>query len=181
MREQRLRLGRDLVGGVLAPRVEGGDAAFTDTGSSAEELAMRMLDAEAGWLAYRSAPLAADLRLAGTPRLELSLTASADHGHLAPTLVDIAPDGSATAITRGFLNLRYRDGLASEQPLPPGAPVRATVTFSPQDHTVEAGHRIGLVLAGSNVAWAVPDAPAGTRVTVHHGTEVSQLVLPVAL
>jgi len=45
---------------------------------------------------------------------------------------------------------------------------------------VQAGHRIGLVLAGSNVAWALPDAPAGTRVTVHHGTAASQLVLPVA-
>jgi X-Pro dipeptidyl-peptidase len=178
--EQRLRLGRDLTGGVLAPRVPSGDAAFTDTGATAEEVAMRTLDAEASWLGYRSAPLAADTRLAGTPRLELSLTASADHGHLTPTLLDIAPDGTATAITRGFLNLRYRNGLAREQPVPPGEPVSGTVAFSPQDHTVEAGHRIGLVLAGSNVAWAVPDAPAGTRITVHHGTRASQLVLPVA-
>ena len=37
------------------------------------------------------------------------------------------------------------------------------------------------MLAGSNVAWAVPDAPAGTRTTVHHGgRRASRLVLPVA-
>ena len=44
------------------------------------------------------------------------------------------------------------------------------MTFSPQDHTVAAGHRIGLVVAGSNVVWAVPDAPAGTTTTVRRGT-----------
>jgi hypothetical protein len=60
--------------------------------------------------------------------------------------------------------------------VPPGEPVSATVTFSPQDHTVAAGHRIGVVVAGSNVVWAVPDAPAGTTTTVLGGT----LALPTA-
>jgi len=98
-----------------------------------------------------------------------------------PTLADIAPDGTAKAISRGFLNLRYRTGLAREDAVPAAGPVRAEVLFSPQDHTVAAGHWIALVLAGSNVAWAVPDAPAGTRTTVHHGgRRASRLVLPVA-
>jgi X-Pro dipeptidyl-peptidase len=181
MREQELRLGRGLTGGTLGTRAARADAAFTDTGASAEEAALRSLDAEASWLAYRSEPLAADTRIAGTPRLELSLSTSADHGHLTPALVDVAADGRAKAISRGFLNLRYRDGLEREQPVPPGEPVRAEVLFSPQDHTVQAGHRIALVLAGSNVAWAVPDAPAGTRTTVHHGgRNASRLVLPIA-
>ena len=55
-------------------------------------------------------------------------------------------------------------------------PVSATVTFSPQDHTVAKGHRIGLILAGSNTVWAVPDTPAGTTTTVRCGT----LALPTA-
>ena len=91
-------------------------------------------------------------------------------------LADIAPDGRAKAITRGFLNLRYRDGLRDDEAVPPGQPVSATVTFSPQDHTVAAGHRIGLILAGSNTVWAVPDTPAGTTVTVRAGS----LLLPTA-
>jgi X-Pro dipeptidyl-peptidase len=91
-------------------------------------------------------------------------------------LVDIAPDGSARTISRGFLNLRYRNGLRDDEAVPPGEPVEATVTFSPQDHTVEKGHRIGLIVAGSNVVWAVPDTPAGTTTTVRSGT----LELPTA-
>ena len=128
------------------------------------------------WLSYKSAPLAADTRIAGTPRLELSLVTDQDHGQLAPTLVDVAPDGTAKAISRGFLNLRYRNGLRDDEAVPPGVPVSATVTFSPQDHTVAKGHRIGLILAGSNTVWAVPDTPAGTTTTVRSGT----LALPTA-
>ena len=173
---QRLALGRALTGGTLGGSGGGPAASFTDTGTTAEEVALRAMDAEQGWLAYRGAPLAADTRIAGTPRLELELVTDQDHGQLAPVLVDIAPDGSAKPISRGFLNLRYRNGLRDDEAVPPGEPVRATVTFSPQDHTVAAGHRVGLVLAGSNVVWAVPDAPAGTTTTVRSGT----LVLPTA-
>ena len=175
-RTQQLALGRSLMGGTLGGPGGGPPASFTDTGTTAEEVALRSLDAELSWLTYRGAPLAADTRIAGTPRLKLEVETDQDHGQLAPTLVDIAPDGSAKAISRGFLNLRYRNGLRDEEAVPPGEPVRATVTFSPQDHTVEKGHRIGVVVAGSNVAWAVPDTPAGTTTTVQGGT----LVLPTA-
>ncbi len=173
---QQLALGRSLAGGTLGAGAGGPAASFTDTRTTAQEVALRALDAEQGWLAYRGAPLAADTRIAGTPRLRLQLVTDQDHGQLAPTLVDIAPDGSAKTISRGFLNLRYRNGLRDDEAVPPGEPVTATVTFSPQDHTVAAGHRIGLVVAGSNVVWAVPDTPAGTTTTVRSGT----LELPTA-
>jgi X-Pro dipeptidyl-peptidase len=173
---RRLALGRGLTGGTLGGTAAGPAASFTDLGTTTEETALRAPDAELSWRWYRSAPLAADTRIAGTPRLELTVSTDQDHGQLAPTLVDVAPDGSSKAITRGFLNLRYRNGLRDDEAVPPGEPVPATVTFSPQDHTVAAGHRIGLVLAGSNAVWAVPDAPAGTTTTIHAGT----LALPTA-
>ena len=167
---QRLALGRGLGGGTLGGAGGGPAASFTDLGTTTEETALRSPSSELTWLAYQSAPLAAGTRIAGTPRLELAVETDADHGHLTPVLADIAPDGTAKTITRGFLNLRYRDGLRDDAAVPPGVPVPATVTFSPQDHTVAKGHRIGLILAGSNTVWAVPDTPAGTTVTVRSGT-----------
>jgi X-Pro dipeptidyl-peptidase len=177
VREMRLELGRGAEGGTLSPSAPPGHAAYTDLGTTSEEVALRGLDAETTWLAYRSAPLRGDVRIAGTPRLRLVVGTSTDHAHVTPTLVDIAPDGSAKPISRGFLNLRYRAGLEREVPMPTTRPVTATVRFSPQDHTVRAGHRIAVVVAGSNVIWALPDEPAGTRTTVFGG---SALVLPVA-
>ncbi len=182
-RTLRLALGRrgGTGAGTLAHSATASQASYTDLGTSTEETAMRDLDGEATWLAYMSAPLTSPVRIAGTPRLNLRLSTSADHGHVTPTLVDLAPDGSAQPISRGFLNLRYREGLAREVPMPPGEPVTASVRFSPQDHTVVPGHRIALVVAGSNAVWALPDAPAGTRTTIFHGgTPGSALQLPVA-
>jgi X-Pro dipeptidyl-peptidase len=101
-----------------------------------------------------------------------------DHAHLTPLLVDVASDGTTKTVSRGFLNLQYRDGLASAKPLPTGEPVRATVTFKPQDQTFEAGHSVGLIVQGSNTVWAVPDDP-GAGYTLRFGRRGSSLVLPV--
>jgi X-Pro dipeptidyl-peptidase len=93
--------------------------------------------------------------------------------------VDGAPDGTTKIVSRGFLNLLYRDGLASAKPLPTDEPVSATVTFKPQDQTFEAGHSIGLLVQGSNTVWAVPDDP-GAGYTLRLGRGGSRLVLPIA-
>ena len=85
-----------------------------------------------------------------------------DHAQLAPLLVDVAPDGTTKTVSRGFLNLQYRNGLAAAEPIPPNQPIQATVTFKPQDQLFEAGHRIGVIVQGSNTVWALPDDPGAT-------------------
>jgi X-Pro dipeptidyl-peptidase len=169
-----LRLGRGEEGGVLG----GGSAepaSYTDQLPGAEELAAEDLEGEHQWLAYQSEPLAADTRLAGSPRLLARIVADRDHGHLTPTLFDVDADGAAVPITRGFLNLRYRDGLAAEKPVPAGEPIDVAVTFKPQDWTVRKGHRLTLLVASSNTVWGVPDQPG---LTVEVQPE-SRLRLPV--
>jgi X-Pro dipeptidyl-peptidase len=104
------------------------------------------------------------------------VTANRSHGHLVPTLFDIDPARSAVPITRGFLNLHYRDGLARAQPMPVGGPTTVSVTLKNQDWTVKAGHRIALVVESSNRAWAVPDTPGLSLDVASHS---SRLVLPV--
>jgi X-Pro dipeptidyl-peptidase len=61
--------------------------------------------------------------------------------------------------------------------LPPNDYVDVVVRFAPQDWTVRAGHRLGLIMASSNAAWAVPP---GTRRTVRVENDRSRLELPVA-
>jgi X-Pro dipeptidyl-peptidase len=135
---------------------------FTDTGSTTEEQSTRMPEAQTSWLFRTGGPLAADTRMTGAARLRLTLSVDRDHAQLAPVLVDVAPDGTTKTVSRGFLNLRYRNGLGQAEPIPPDEPIQATVTFKPQDQTFEAGHRIGVILQGSNTVWAVPDDPGAT-------------------
>ena len=109
--------------------------------------------------------------------LSARISVSRDHGQLVPTLFDVDPAGTAVPISRGFLNLRYRGGLARERAVTVGRPIDVRVTFKNQDWTVQRGHRIALVIASSNSAWAVPDTPG---LSVEVDSRRSQLVLPVA-
>ena len=121
--------------------------------------------------------MAAATRIADSPVLRATITTSRSHGQLVPTLFDVDPAGNAVPISRGFLNLAYRDGLAEREPMPAGEPTPVTVTFKNQDWTVKAGHRIALVLASSNSVWGIPDAPG---MSVEVASRASRLVLPVA-
>jgi X-Pro dipeptidyl-peptidase len=172
----RLGLGRGATGGTLGAGAAAGTVgAFTDSGLVTEEAALEAPALEQGWQWYLGEPVKADTRIAGTPLLRLRLTDSAAHGHLAPVLVDVGPDGATKVVSRGFLDLRYRDGLATAVAVPP-TPVSATVRLAPQDHVLRAGHKLGLLVAGSDAAWAVSDAP-GATVTLLAGSE---LEVPVA-
>ncbi len=176
-RSLTLRLGRSATGGTLDAAGAGPSASYVDRVAGSEEVPQRALGAEAQWLTYQTAPLAADTRIADAPRLLATVTANRSFGQLVPTLFDVDPTGKAVPITRGFLNLRYRDGLARAEAMPVGEPTPVSVTFKNQDWTVKAGHRIALVLESSNSAWAVPDAPG---LSLEVASRSSRLVLPVA-
>jgi X-Pro dipeptidyl-peptidase len=148
---------------------------FTDTGTTTEEQSTRMPEAQTTWLFSQGEPLAADTRMTGSAQLRLTLSVDRDHAHLTPLLVDVAPDGTTKTVSRGFLNLAYRSGIAQAEPIPPNEPFQATVTFKPQDQTFEAGHRIGVILQGSNTVWALPDDPGAT-----YTVDSALLLLPLS-
>jgi X-Pro dipeptidyl-peptidase len=160
-----------------ALRLGSGEATFTDLATSTEERSTRMPEAQTDWFFFKGEPLAADTRMTGSARLRLTLELNRDHGHLTPVLVDVAPDGTTKTVSRGFLNLLYRNGLRRWEAVPPNEPVRATVTFKPQDQIFRAGHRIGVLVQGSNTVWAVPDDPGATYTL---DLDQSSLVLPLA-
>jgi X-Pro dipeptidyl-peptidase len=166
-----LQLGK----GTLGP--SGGDpASYVDKGVS-EEAIQQDPFAETSWVAYASDPATEDARIAGSPVLDATIVVDRASGHLTPTLFDVDESGAAVPITRGFLNLAYRDGLETGKPVPVGEPFRAVVQLLPQDWIVRKGHRLVLTVASSNLAWAVPDQP-GLGVEIRHG-EKSRLLIPL--
>jgi X-Pro dipeptidyl-peptidase len=153
-----------------------GEASFRDMGTSTEERSTRMPTAQTDWFFFQGAPFARDRRMTGSARLDLTLELDRDHGHLTPILVDVAPDGTTKTVSRGFLNLLYRNGLARSQAVPENEPIQARVTFKPQDQFFRAGHRTGVLVQASNTIWAVPDDPGATYTL---DLDRSSLVVPL--
>ena len=95
-----------------------------DTGTSAGEWFTSSPDAElagdqrvddAGSLMFDGAVLAEELVILGRPVLQLTLSADSPLANIAARLVDIHPDGTATRVSYGVLNLAHRDGNESAE------------------------------------------------------------------
>jgi len=88
----------------------------------------------------------------------------------------VAPDGQATRVTYGLLNLTHRDGSADPKPLEPGRRYRVSVKLNGMAQEFPAGHRIRLSLSTSYFPLVWP-APELATLTVTTGE--SRLSLPV--
>ncbi|MFI6923323.1 CocE/NonD family hydrolase [Nonomuraea spiralis] len=80
-------------------------------------------------------------------------------------------------VSRGILDAQNHRSLSRSTPLTPGRPYRISWKMLPQDYEFKAGHRLGLVLTGTNAdLLQEPDLEpgTGTRVTVDlAGTSIS--------
>lgn len=91
--------------------------------------------------------------LAGEPVLTARVNAPAPRSNLVGLVYDIAPDGTARLINRGTTLLRGN-----------GEQV-ATFELYGQDWVLAEGHRIGVLVAGSDASWWT-HVPTGTTVSV---------------
>ena len=87
----------------------------------------------------------------------------------------VAPDGAATRISYGVLNLTHRDSHAEPSPLVPGQRYRITLKLNDVGQAVPAGHRLRLAL--TNAYWPTVWPSPQETVTIYPGE--SRLDLPV--
>ena len=64
--------------------------------------------------------------------------------HLCARLVDVHPDGTATRVSFGVLNLAHRDGDADPQPMPHGRMIPVTLVLDACGYHLRPGHRLRL-------------------------------------
>jgi putative CocE/NonD family hydrolase len=131
---------------------------------------------DGGSLVFDSEVLAEDVEILGSAQAELEVSVTEPVAMVAARLCDVAPDGSATRVTFGLLNLTHRDGHEHPEPLVPGERYRVTVTLNGVAQAFPAGHRIRLSLSTSYWPLAWPP-PRKVLMTVH--PEDSTLTLPV--
>jgi ABC-2 type transport system ATP-binding protein len=174
----------------LAPdggAVQPGAAAFTTppagaptsvTEISAVSQDVPLFDAPGTYAQYTSPPLAADTDVVGMPRARLRISVAGDNAAGAATpaalttlflkVQDVAPDGTVTQPGRLVAPMR---------PASVAKPV--TVTLPGIVHRFAAGHRIRLVVAGSDAAYRGSPVPAAVTITTDR-SDPGTLTVPVA-
>ncbi|MEV3970703.1 CocE/NonD family hydrolase [Streptomyces sp. NPDC050698] len=131
---------------------------------------------DGGSLVFDTEPLTEPVEILGSPTVELDLSVSEPVALVAARLSDVSPDGAATRVSYGILNLTRRDSTEAPEPLEPGRRYRATVPLNGVAQAFPPGHRIRLSLSTSYWPLAWP-APKPALLSVHEHS--STLTLPV--
>ncbi len=143
-----------------------GDDPFDDAPRAFDPDAM----VKAGAHILTSAPLNTELAVFSVPVLRARVRPQGDHGTLAAWLFSLAPDGSASLLTRGALNLAFATGFDTPDPVEAGEVQPVTLDCDALAVTVPAGHRLGLALAAHAwpILWPAPGShePEGADLMV---------------
>ncbi|WP_291797662.1 CocE/NonD family hydrolase [Brevibacterium sp.] len=131
---------------------------------------------DGGALVYETRPLERAVEVCGLAELDVEVAADRPVAMLVARLSDVNPDGEATRVTYGVLNLTHRGGSACPERLEPGRRYRVRVPLNGVAQHFPAGHRIRLSLSSSYwpLAWPPPETAALTVTT-----GASRLHLPV--
>jgi putative CocE/NonD family hydrolase len=147
-----------------------------DTGTSSGEWFTLKPDAElaldqrcddAGSLTFETPPLPQAEDYLGRPVLTLTVTCDAQLANLCARLVDVHPDGTATRVSFGVLNLAHRNGNAEPEPLKTGERTQIHLVLDACGYRFRKGHRIRLSL--STAYWPTvlpPPVDAGLSIDI---------------
>lgn len=145
-------------------------AKFPSVGINTESHSAHHARANHDWFWFEAPRFKKDVRLFGSPRLQVYLETAREWVTVTPSLFDldmakmkmvagqhVARDPTVlTAVTRGWLDSRYRNGLGKQVVLKVGRPFGLDVTMKPTDWTFRKGHQLGLAIATEINEWSVP-------------------------
>ncbi|NGO15188.1 CocE/NonD family hydrolase [Streptomyces sp. HC44] len=144
--------------------------------SAPPDLPYDQREEDGGSLVFNTDVLEENWQILGSPVAHLEIAVSEPVAMVAVRLSDVAPDGRATRVTFGMLNLTHRASDETPEPLVPGRRYQVDVPLNGVAQDFPPGHRIRLSLSTSYwpLAWPPPQ-PA--RLSVFTGA--SRLLLPV--
>ena len=186
-RRQRLAPGRILAEGATAPSAVlpvqspltlGLFAGKWCSFAAGPDLAHDQREEDGGALVFETDPLEEPLEILGAPVIELELESDRPLAMVAARLSDVAPDGKATRVTYGMLNLTHRNSRAHPEPMEPGQRQHVRVKLNDIAQSFPAGHRIRMSLSTSYwpLAWPPPEP---VRLTIHTGGSAVELPVRV--
>ena len=114
---------------------------------------------DSGSVVFQTDPLEVAVEILGDARLTLRFTVDRPVAMVAARLVDVAPDGAATRVSYGVLNLTHRESHEKPEALVPDRKYTAEINFKHVAQIFRAGHRIRLSLSTSYfpICWPSPE------------------------
>lgn len=137
-------------------------------GKVGPELPLDQRADDEGSLAFDLETLTTELMLVGAPIVVLTIEVDQPEALIAIRLSDVAPDGRATRVSYGLLNLSYRDGHAEPRSCAPGRSFSIRMRLKEAAHIFRPGHRLRVSLSTSYWPMVWP-SPAPVTLTVHRG------------
>ncbi|EOD59170.1 CocE/NonD family hydrolase [Amycolatopsis vancoresmycina] len=144
--------------------------------SAPPDLPYDQREEDGGSLVFDTDVLTERCEILGAPKVRLAVSADQPVAMVAVRLSDVAPDGRATRVTYGLLNLTHRDGHDEPAPMEPGEQCAVEIEMNAVAQAFPAGHRIRLSVSTSYWPLAWPP-PKPVLLSVHTGQ--SGLELPV--
>jgi uncharacterized protein len=111
------------------------------------------LESQPGVLTWTTEPLASDLTVHGWGELELWAATDGDDTDWHVKVADVDEDGRSLWVAWGCLRASHADDPGMPAPVTPGETRRYAIELTPTFHTFTAGHRLRLILAGSDFPW----------------------------
>ncbi|URN16139.1 MULTISPECIES: alpha/beta fold hydrolase [Streptomyces] len=107
---------------------------------------------------FETRPLTEPLRITGTPTVRVTVSSDSGKAVLFGKVYDVGPDGRRQVLPAQLVAPVRVDGARGGRTV--------ELTLPAIDHQVEAGHRLRLVLAATDLGYASPAAPAAYTVAL---------------
>jgi ABC-2 type transport system ATP-binding protein len=122
------------------------------------------LDFPGQYAAFDSAPVASDLQITGSPTATVHVTSTSDDAVLFGKVYDVSPEGNRKVLPEQLVTPLRVTGARTGKDV--------TVTLPAIDYDIQKGHRLSLVLASTDLAYASPAAPATYTVSLKSALSV---------
>ncbi|MFD9824205.1 alpha/beta fold hydrolase [Streptomyces violascens] len=129
------------------------------------------LDFPGQYARFDSAPLKTGVHVTGSPTVKLKVKSSGDSAVLFGKVYDVGPDGKQQVLPSQLVAPIRVDGAKDGK--------NVELTLPAVDHNVEAGHRLRLVVAATDLGFASPAGPATYAVSLDGG-DLSVPTVPAA-
>jgi X-Pro dipeptidyl-peptidase len=117
-------------------------------------------------LVFKTPPLLSPIRISGTPTIQLMLAFSKPKANVTAHLISYPEStGTATVISRGWIDPENRSSAAVTEAVTPGTSYKLTFDFQPKDSVLGVGRRLGIMILSSDRDYTIRPAP-GTELTM---------------